>query len=191
MEEQGTGPGPDMQNVYEQGGGDGANIPLAVVGAAAGGAAGGLVWFLIEHFAHYQIGFIAILCGAAAGWGAVILGKGHGFQIGVIAAVFGVLGVVGGSYGSFAARKAEAKDQLTTELAKYPGFSELSADEQRAALAIAREGIDSFGYIEWVKQDTKSATWMAIFGVIGLVYGFSIGNGGLKNKKDDDGDYDA
>lgn len=182
----------DQQNVYEQGGGgaDSANIPLAVVGAAAGGAAGGVVWFLIEHFAHYQIGFIAILCGAAAGWGAVLLGKGHGFQIGVIAAVFGLLGVVGGSYGSFLAAKSQAKDELAQEAAKYPGFAELSDEEKEAALAIGRAAIDDVGYVEYMKQDTKNAAWMAIFGVIGLVYGFSIGNGGL-NKDEASGDYDA
>jgi hypothetical protein len=105
----------NVQNVYQPGG-DGANVPLAVVGAALGAAVGGGVWFAIEHFAHYQIGFIAILCGAAAGWGAVVLAKGHGFTIGVIAAAFGLLGVVGGSYGSFYAKKAQTLRELRAEL---------------------------------------------------------------------------
>jgi hypothetical protein len=179
----------NVQNVYQPGG-DGANVPLAVVGAALGAAVGGGVWFAIEHFAHYQIGFIAILCGAAAGWGAVVLGKGHGFTIGVIAAAFGLLGVVGGSYGSFVAAKGQAKDELATEAEKYPGFSDLPAAEKEAALAVGRAAIDEIGYVDYMKQDKKNMAWMALFGVIGLAYGFSVGNGGLNRDSDSD-DYDG
>jgi hypothetical protein len=162
----------DRPNVYQQGAAEaGPNIPLAVVGAALGAGAGGLLWFLVEYYANYQVGFIAVLCGAAAGWGAVFLGKGHGFQVGVIAAVFGVLGIVGGSYGSFIAQKAEAKKEL-----KSQGFPAEQVDAV----------IDDFGYVKYMKeQEAKDLAFMVIFGVIGLAYGFSVGSKGLQRGGDD------
>jgi len=178
--EQSQQPPQDMQNAYEQAAAESVNLPMAIVGAAAGAAVGGLVWFAIEYFAHYQVGFIAILSGLAAGFGAVTLGRGHGFQIGVIAAAFGLLGIIGGSYGSFVAQKAKLKNELREEVSKaYPQFDSLSAEEQEAGLAMLRTEIDSRSYIDYMKDDSKNLAWMALFGVFGLAYGFKLGAGGL------------
>jgi hypothetical protein len=165
----------DMESVFDRDQADVANIPLAVVGAALGAAVGGLAWFAIEYFANYQVGFIALLCGAAAGWGAVTLGKGHGFQVGVIAAAFGLLGIVGGSYGSFVASKSKVRGEVKTALENQGA----PAEQVTQTMKEVDDELAKVGYVDYMKDDTKRLMWMALFGVIGLAYGFKLGAGGL------------
>lgn len=152
------------------------SLPLAAIGAALGAAAGGLLWFAVEYFLHFQVGWIAIGCGVAAGWVAAALGRGHAPAIGLLAAVFGALGVFGGSYASFRAQTSDAA--LRAEAAKVvPGYTEATSAEQDAFIAGVREAVDERGYVGFLMDDTKSLVWMVLFGAIGLYYGYRVGAG--------------
>jgi hypothetical protein len=179
METLGQGPAPDQVNVYQRAT-DGPNLILATVGAALGAAVGALVWFLIEYYAHFQIGYIAILSGVLAGLGATKLGRGKGLAIGVLAAAFGLLGILGGSYGSFVASKGKAKTELREEVMReYPEFAQLPAEQQEEALAIGRHEIDELSYIDYMTGENSGLVFMILFGGFGLFYGFRAGAGGF------------
>lgn len=86
---------------YGQTGAPGGSLLMSVVGAAGGAAVGAGIWMLVGYLASLEIGYIAILVGALAGWGAVLLGKTQSPTVGVISAVAGLAGVVAGSYGGY------------------------------------------------------------------------------------------
>ncbi len=169
----GMGQQPDQQNVYEQAGAESVNMPLAVVGAAVGASLGAIVWFALERYANLQVGYVAVLSGVAAGYGAVFLGKGHGFQVGVLAAVFGVLGVVGGSFGTYLSQKAEAREEIEKVVQTLP------AEEQAAARKMVEAELDKIGYVDYVTDDSKYLAFMLLFGAIGCGVGFKTGAGGI------------
>lgn len=160
------------------------SVGLAVVGAALGAGLGAGAWFAIEHFFQYQFGYIAVACGALAGVGAVKLGKTQGFHIGVIAALMGVLGVVAGSYGAFYAglHGERAREEIRGILQADPGFAAQPAEAQEQAIDVQHQMIVSqVSYIEYVKDDTRSLTYMLVFAGIGLFVGFKVGVGGIGN----------
>lgn len=76
-------------------------FPVSVAGAVLGAALGAFVWFLIEFYLEYQVGYVAILVGALAGGGAVLLGRRKSVAVGAIAALAGVVGVFAGSYATY------------------------------------------------------------------------------------------
>lgn len=51
------------------------NLLMAVIGASIGAAIGAGIWCAIEYFINMQFGYVAILCGALAGWGAATMAQ--------------------------------------------------------------------------------------------------------------------
>jgi len=74
------------------------SLLLSVIGASLGAGLGALIWFAVEYFLELQVGYVAILVGALAGGGAVLLGRRSGVAVGAIAAAAGVVGILAGSY---------------------------------------------------------------------------------------------
>lgn len=157
------------------------------------------MWFVVEYYVHLQAGYIAILVGALAGWGARTLGRMRGPTIGLIAAAAGVLGIAGGSYASYYARlhseQLRAKvlaDQPTlitpAELAEELGVELKDDDPNLLALtsqvedAVFEESYakavnsDEVGY--FAIMDIKDLLFMGFFGLLGLGYGYRVGSGG-------------
>jgi len=72
------------------------NLALGIVGGAAGGLLGAIVWAAVTYFTEYQIGWLALGVGYLVGIGVRLLGKGidkvYGLAGGVIALISVVLG---------------------------------------------------------------------------------------------------
>jgi hypothetical protein len=161
-----------------------ANIPLSMVGAALGAGVGAAIWFGIAYATNYEIGFVAILVGALAGWGAALLGGARNTAVGIIAATFGVVGIVGGSYANFHlqvhgdAAKEELRQVFYDQNAGDPEFAALSPAEKEATFEMFYELVmANITYVEYLKQETRDLLFMLLFGGLGLYYGFRVGAG--------------
>lgn len=67
---------------------------LGLVGCSIGGLVGGVIWFLVSWFSGYELGFIALLVGAAAGLGMQIGQKGYSSLGGGVAALVAFLSII-------------------------------------------------------------------------------------------------
>jgi len=71
-------------------------IGAGVVGAVVGGAIGSAAWAAISHFGNFELGWIASITGALAGFGFKLGFPRGGVVAGVLAAVIGVTAIAGG-----------------------------------------------------------------------------------------------
>lgn len=160
-------------------------LPLAILGAVLGAAVGAAVWAAVEILTGYQIGYIAILVGALAGWGASLLGGGRSRTVGVIAATAGLAGVIAGSYASFYFQlhsddtKQMARAQFEQGASTHAEWNQLAAEERNAIFEAAYEAefLSSVTYMDIVKEEPKSFAIMLVFAAIGLFVGFKVGSG--------------
>jgi hypothetical protein len=83
------------------------SLALACLGAFVGALLGTVVWVAVLYFAGIRSGYIALLVGVTAGFGAKLLGRGTSVTFGVVAVLCALLGIVGGNALVFAARLAE------------------------------------------------------------------------------------
>lgn len=74
------------------------HLPLAITGAAIGAAIGMGIWYVLAHYLHFASGWVAWGTGVMAGFGARTLGRAPSPIFGIIAAVFTLLAILGGSY---------------------------------------------------------------------------------------------
>lgn len=74
------------------------HLPLAITGAAIGAAIGMGLWYVLAHYLHIASGWVAWGTGVMAGFGARALGRAPTPLFGIIAAVFTLLAILGGSY---------------------------------------------------------------------------------------------
>ncbi len=74
------------------------HLPLAITGAFIGAAIGMGLWYAMIHYLHFASGWVAWGVGVLAGFGSRALGRAPTQLFGVIAAVFALLGILGGSY---------------------------------------------------------------------------------------------
>jgi len=102
------------------------SFALACLGAILGALVGTAVWVAVLYFAGIRSGYIALLVGVTAGFGAKLLGRGTSVGFGVIAAVFALFGIVGGNVLALGARVADAVSEGAAE-----------AYEERVAMAKA------------------------------------------------------
>jgi hypothetical protein len=68
---------------------------LGIVGAAAGAIVMGIVYGLVSRLIWEQ-SYVAVLVGAAAGFGALKLGRGRSLVVGIAAAAFTLVGSIVG-----------------------------------------------------------------------------------------------
>jgi hypothetical protein len=163
------------------------NLGLSVIGAAGGAAIGAAIWMAIAYFVNFEIGFVAILVGALAGWGAVALGKEQSPTVGVICAIASVIGVVGGSYGGFQlhlrseAGRAEMQAFIEPLVAGTEGYAEMTpAEREELFQEIHKAVVEEVSYFEVLKESPMDLAYMALFGGLGLFYGYRVGSGSRK-----------
>jgi len=161
------------------------HLAFTTLGAAGGSAFGAFVWFLLEYFVHFQIGYAAVLCGWLAGLGAIRIGNVRGTTVGVIAAVAGGLGVLIGSYAAFQANMGKDDSQLLT----VPGLStdltpgapadadqaELEADPSADDPLLAQPA-DDYTIFDFYADYPGELAWILVFGIIGVGAGFAVGS---------------
>jgi len=160
------------------------SIALSIVGAVLGAGVGAFVWFLVVHFANYQVGYIAILCGALAGWGAVLLGKMRNPTVGIIAALAGLGGILGGSYVSYYVElhgeeaRAICQEAFYTGLATDPDAADMTDEEKEQVFEeVYQELLQSDELSYFNVMDGSDLGFMALFGLFGLFYGYRVGAG--------------
>ncbi len=172
---------------------------FSALGALFGASVGAMAWFCLEYYANYQIGYIAIASGVFAGMGAVHFGGRNGLDIGIIAAVAGLAGVLAGSYAGF--RVAMQGDEVRAEVAamvtQVEGFDEFTVEEREYFTEVVyQEVLDSVTYLDYAKDDLG---FLLLFGGIGVFYGFRTGRGNTDEEfivsndtddDDDDGEFD-
>ncbi|MHC4295106.1 MAG: hypothetical protein ACYSTL_05925 [Planctomycetota bacterium] len=162
------------------------NFALSVAGAILGAGAGAVIWFAVAYLTGIEIGYIAILVGSLAGWGAVGLGKIRSPGVGCIAAVAGVVGIFAGSYAGFhyGIHKAMEKTQFEqefylTERAVDPTFDHLTPQQKQLLCEEAYKEFtrDDPGYLASITDSPWDLVVTILFGVLGLYYGFRVGSG--------------
>lgn len=100
------------------------HLPLAITGAAIGAAVGMGIWYVLAHYLHISSGWVAWGTGAMAGFGARTFGRAPTPLFGIIAAVFTLLAILGGSYLA-----------VLADIDKFVGKSLDGAYEERVAFA--------------------------------------------------------
>ncbi len=77
----------------------GLNIPLGIVGGLLGAGIGGGVWAIIGILTDYETSLVAMIVGALAGLGVLLLSFGkRGFIFQTIAALCAIVGIAIGKY---------------------------------------------------------------------------------------------
>jgi hypothetical protein len=110
------------------------NLVKGAIGALLGSLIGGAIWGGIGLGTGMEVGYVAIGVGALAGIGASKMAGGKSAALGVIAAIFSILGVFGGKYMYVAHDVSSFEEQVmeSPEMATVP-------EEQRVlAMAFAR-----------------------------------------------------
>lgn len=162
------------------------SLVMSAVGAAIGAGAGALVWFGIAYVLGIEFGYVAILVGSLAGWGAVWLGRVRNEAVGCIAAVAGVVGILLGSYGGYhhgfhiETAKAELRQEFYyTKTIEDPGFDYLSAEQKEAQFERAFQDAvrTAPGYFASLTEEPFDLLIMLVFGGLGLYYGYRVGSG--------------
>lgn len=159
-----------------------ASLTMSTIGAALGAAGGAVIWFLIEHFGRVQIGYVAILVGAMAGGGAVLLGRQRSVAVGLLAAAAGLLGVVSGSYASFYTdiRSDSTRSEIRTAVFDHdPEVAGIPEPKRTEVFEkwYQEEIVAKVGYLDVIKESPKDMGFMALFGGLGLWVGYRVGAG--------------
>jgi len=153
------------------------SLLLAGVGAFLGASLGAFAWFLIEFYVNYQIGYIAVASGALAGLGAVRLGKRNGVDVGCIAAIAGLAGILGGSYASYyaAVRSDETREEVVSAVTEMEGYDEASFEDRETAIeAVYQDFLDTVTYFDYAEDGLM---FLLLFGGFGVYYGYRTGVG--------------
>lgn len=163
------------------------------VGAALGAGLGGALYAGVGIFSGYEIGFLAILCGALAGWGAVALNGGQQDPgVGLIAAVVGLAGILGGSYATYhyyigvglsEELREEAWEEFRSTARTNPLWSRLNRAElkDRFDTHWAELVKNPPSYFQTLVDSPGDAVMMVLFGLLGLYYGYRVGSGAGQN----------
>ncbi|MCG8420763.1 MAG: hypothetical protein MJE77_22815 [Proteobacteria bacterium] len=160
------------------------NRRRSAIGAMLGAVLGALIWFLVEYSLRLQIGCAALLVGVLAGWGAIVAGQRKGPDVGAMAAVAGILGILVGSFAFFQANKEELLPPMVPSdlpsAAVLPAAT-LDISTDRGPHALSAE----VGYIDYLTRDSRSLLYMLLFGGLGLSYSYWVGCGGGDEDYDD------
>lgn len=142
---------------------------LGLLGGLAGALVGSIAYFLVFKYFGVRIKILAVGVGFLAGWGAELLGRKEGSkELGMIAAVFTLAGIVGAQYlvarglwnegsaarahdSSYETRVAEAKKVIGAvptgsddEIRKYLAKEAADEDEKPDPKAITSDEIKEF-----------------------------------------------
>lgn len=140
---------------------------LGLLGGLAGALVGSIAYFLVFKYFGVRIKILAVGVGFLAGWGAELLGRKEGSkELGMIAAVFTLAGIVGAQYlvarglwnegsaahdSSYETQVAEAKKVIAAlptgsddEIRKYLAKEAADEDEKPDPKAITPEEIKEF-----------------------------------------------
>jgi hypothetical protein len=166
----------------------GLGIIPAAIGASVGAGLAAVVWVVVAVTTGYEIGWLAVLVGAAAGWGASMLASEKSPSVGLIAAVIGAAGVIGGSYVAFAIMKDDVVDAtvdaIVVAVQEDDEFQQLGREEREQELAEAEEAIrhiENITYFDALSESPRDLGLLVLFGVLGLYYGYRVGSGSGKS----------
>jgi hypothetical protein len=162
----------------------------SVIGACAGAGLGAAIWILVGYLANMEIGFVAILAGALAGWGAVWMGKHTSHRVGIVAALAGAVAIFLGSYGNFylAVRSGEGKEAayraFEKEAATNSKLPQLTKQEGRKVFdeLYDKEFVSKVSYLDVTFHDGKGMAYLALFGGLGIYYGYRVGSGTTRKR---------
>ncbi len=153
---------------------------LGLLGAFVGALVGSVIYFAVFYFGSLRLGLLAIGAGYLAGLGAELLGRKEGSkELGMIAAVFTLVGVVGAQYCaarlwwneatkiigiSYAASVAEAKKVVKAvptgseeEIRRYLAKENAEEGEKPNLAAITEEEIQEFRTNELANAQTLAS----------------------------------
>jgi len=218
------------------------NFLMGVVGAVVGAGIGAGVWFAIGYATNYELGIIAIVVGALAGWGALLLGKMHSPALGLAAAA-GVAGIFLGSYAVYwhntysqsaypdfkknyvealqtisaadwfgpegidviaragyaeALQAGEIEEGMTlaqyrkmvfqdfSQMTAHAWYAQMLPEEQEAhvreVFGMMRDDPE-VTYFRALTDEPGDVAFMAIFGLLGLFYGYRVASSGSLRKQ--------
>ncbi len=89
------------------------NFALGVLGAVLGGLVGMFVWYFIFKTTGKTLGFLAIGVGILTGYSARLLGRYHGTNMGLIAALCAFLCIIGAQYMRTKVQLITSDDEIT------------------------------------------------------------------------------
>jgi hypothetical protein len=153
-----------------------------IIGAALGAGVGAAIWIGIGYATLYEVGYIAVLVGVLAGLGGVGLGREQSPSVGIICALAGLAGVIGGSYGNYyimfetPAGKTKLLKECEKELAKYPEAASASPEKKKELFDEVFKKLPKT-YGEYITTDFESVGLLALFGILGMVTGWRYGTG--------------
>jgi len=132
------------------------SFALGLVGGLVGSIVGSLIYFLIFKYTGFRVKLLAIGVGYLAGLGAELLGRKEGSkELGVIAAVFTLMGIVGAQYLVARSWWNGGSDDLTPTSSK--SAYEQSVDQARNVLKAVPTGSDQEIRIYLAKQESEDS----------------------------------
>lgn len=78
------------------------NLPLGIIGGLLAAVVGGIVWAIVVVQSGREVGFVAWGIGLLAGFAVVLLARGKGVRLQVVAVLSAGLGILIGKYVTFA-----------------------------------------------------------------------------------------
>jgi len=158
----------------------------SIFGAVVGAGLGAMVWATIVRLTGWMMGFVAMLVGAIAGWGAIVFTRRRDRTVGIVAAAATLAGVLAGSCLSYRGRlhsdrvKANLRSEFDRQiLPKYPDPSALSEEQKSIEFEkFYQSTIDSeaTSYWRYVRAHPTEFAFTAIFGLLGAAYAYRIGS---------------
>ncbi len=133
------------------------NLALGILGAVLGGILGMVIWYLIYKVTGgWRIGLLGIGVGVLTGYGARLLGKSHGVNLGVISGIIALFCIVGSHYIQTKAELAVQDEEVTES------FNEELADAKTLVAAVPNgtdEEIKAFLKKEYAEGYAETAQY--------------------------------
>ncbi|NBB95712.1 MAG: hypothetical protein GVY16_08210 [Planctomycetes bacterium] len=159
----------------------GVKLIPTILGGLIGAGLAATLWVVVAVSTGYEIGWLAILVGAGAGWGAALLARRRNATVGTLAAVIGAAGVVAGSYVSFEIIKdreiSAAMVQISAQAKRDPEFLRYNTEQQAEHLTYIENALRGITYVDALKESPGDAAFLVLFGLLGLYYGYRVGVG--------------
>lgn len=165
------------------------NLLLGAIGACIGAILGAAVWVFVSQVTGFNIGYVAILVGAMAGWGAVLAAKVPTDALGYIAALAGAAAIVIGTYVEYHLdlhsedTRAMLRVIFDESLADNPEAVDMTDAQRDEAFENFYQAVlhsDEMSFVNVMTDSSKDMAFLILFGAMGLYYGFRVGSGAGK-----------
>ncbi|MHC4986427.1 MAG: hypothetical protein ACYTFO_09770 [Planctomycetota bacterium] len=162
------------------------SLLMGAIGAAIGAVIGAAIWVTVGQVTGYNIGYVAILVGCLAGWGAVWGCKVRSDALGYVAAIAGLVAIVGGAYLNYhltmrsSAFRATMKEDFEKEMISNPDYRALSESERDKVFDKTFQYVMDSGdltFFNAMKSSGKDMAFLLLFGGLGVYYGYRVASG--------------